>query len=133
MSLKQTNPSDFDRIGGQEGLQVIIERFIKRVYGDMIIGFFFSKIDQDNLIAREIEFAARHLGGSVTYTGRPIGAVHRKHPINKGHFHRRLWILGEVLTECEVPEDIRNRWLDHNRQLETLVTDGTDCVLTVES
>lgn len=129
MSHCEEERTDFARIGGQEGLERIIHRFIQRVYDDMIIGFFFVRIDKENLIAREVEFAARHLGGPSQYSGRPIGVVHKKHPINRGHFHRRLWLLSEVLKEFKVPEDIQTSWLAHNRQLESMVTDGSDCVV----
>lgn len=128
MTEAVSQKTDYQRLGGEQGVSEIIQRFIEKVYGDMIIGFLFQSIDQKNLIQREIEFASRHLGGPQVYGGRPIGQVHQKHPINKGHFHRRLWLLSQTLDECAVEDDIKERWLAHNRQLELLVTDGTDCV-----
>lgn len=128
MSNEVDSTHDFDQLGGVEGIKPIIQSFIDKVYGDMIIGFLFINVDKEQLIAREVEFASRHLGGSVSYTGKPIGPVHRKHPINKGHFHRRLWLLGNTLDEHGVNPDIKERWLSHNRQLEPVITDGTDCV-----
>jgi hemoglobin len=120
--------SDFSRLGGFDGLKPLVRKFIQRVMSDTIIGFFFDLVDQEQLIAREVEFAARHLGGPDAYTGKPIARSHKPHPINRGHFHRRLWILEEVLKEEGVPEDIRERWLEHNRLLEPAVTNGTECV-----
>ncbi len=129
MKQKLFDGSDFEKIGGKEGVERIIKQFVDRVYNDVIIGFFFREIEKENLMAREVEFASQHLGGPCQYTGRPIGAVHKKHPINKGHFHRRLWILKEVLMACDVPRDVQKRWLEHNRSLENAVTNGTDCVV----
>lgn len=123
--------TDYERLGGEDGLARIIRCFVDRVYEDMIIGFLFRRIDKENLIAREIEFASRHLGGPHVYTGRPIREAHQKHPINRGHFHRRMWLLERVLLECQVDSDVMERWLHHNRMLESLVTDGSDCVPVV--
>lgn len=123
-----TETSDYARLGGAEGLEPLVRAFVNRVRQDVIIGFFFDRVDPETLIARELEFAAQHLGGEVRYSGRPLRTVHRAHPINRGHFHRRLWILEEILREAQVPEDIRERWLQHNRALEGAVTNGTDCV-----
>lgn len=120
--------TDYERLGGEKVLAQIIRRFVDRVYEDMIIGFLFRGIDKEHLIAREIEFASLHLGGPHTYTGRGIRDAHQRHPINRGHFHRRLWILEQVLLEFGVESDIIEKWLHHNRVLELLVTDGSDCV-----
>jgi hemoglobin len=120
--------TDYERLGGEKALRHIIRCFVDRVYGDVIIGFLFRSIDKERLIEREIEFASLHLGGPHVYTGRSIREAHQRHPINRGHFHRRLWILEQVLLECEVESDIIEKWLHHNRVLESLVTDGSDCV-----
>ena len=120
--------SDYERLGGEAGLSRIVTAFIDTIRDDTIIGFFFERIDRDTLIEREIEFASQHLGGPHRYSGRPIGRVHRRHPINRGHFHRRLWCLETVLRKHDVDEDIIARWLSHSRGLESVVTDGSDCL-----
>lgn len=119
--------SHLSQLGGMDALHVIIEDFINRVYQDPIIGFFFLKVDKEMLIGHELTFAARHLGGDVQYTGRPLQHAHKQHPINSGQFHRRIWLLEQTLLSHEVPESIRHEWLEHNRKLEPLITDGTDC------
>lgn len=125
--MNTASQSAYERLGGHEGVHTIIKDFITRVYDDMIIGFFFLKVDKANLIEKETEFAARHLGAEATYTGQTIPKAHGKHRINKGQFHRRLWLLEQTLKDHEVPEDIITEWLSHNSKLEAAVTDGTDC------
>jgi len=119
--------SDFQSLGGEETLRPIIRSFIDRVYNDTIIGFFFMSIDKEQLIQREFEFAAQHLGAPITYTGTPIAQAHQKHPINNGHFHRRMWILEQTLREHHVDEAIIERWLAHNKAFLKAVTNGMDC------
>ena len=70
-----------------------------------------------------------HLGGPVTYTGRPIAEAHRAHPIMGGQFARRLTILKETLEAAGVPEPIKQHWLAHTEAQRALVTSdvGREC------
>lgn len=123
-----TSPTDYQRLGGEAGLRRIVADFVDRVFDDVIIGFLFVGVDRATLVEREVAFAAAHLGGPQRYAGRPIGAVHRKHPINRGHFHRRLWLLEQTLTDHGADRDVIDRWLEHNRGLEKAITTGLDCL-----
>jgi len=98
------------------------------VVEDRIIGFFFVKVDRAKLIQLEFEFASAHLGGPAKYTGRSLADSHRKHPINPGHFHRRMWLLQQVLEDHDVPETVKTHWLDHNRRLQAAVVTAKDCI-----
>ena len=72
----------------------------------------------------------RGLGsGKGRYSGRGIISTHRPLRINRGQFRRRLHLLEKTLRESGVPDDIVSRWIEHDRRLENVVTDGTDCVL----
>ncbi len=119
--------TDYERVGGADGLERIVDAFVDRVFADFIIGFWFAGRDRARIKRHEVEHAARHLGGPTEYTGRPIGAAHRPLGINRGHFRRRLAILRTVLAEHDVPEDVIARWLATDRALESAVTDGSDC------
>jgi truncated hemoglobin YjbI len=94
---------------------------------DFVIGFFFAGRDLERIIAHEYEHAAIALGAAVPYTGRPLASSHRPLKINAGHFRRRLALLRNEIEAAGIPEDIRDRWLAHQRALEAVVTDGTDC------
>jgi hemoglobin len=120
--------NDFEAVGGAEAVSAIIRDFIERVYADAIIGFFFVTIDKERLILRESQLAAAHLGGPQEYSGRPIHKAHARHPINRGQFRRRLYLLEKTLDAHGVPADIKERWLDHDRRLESAVTDGRECI-----
>jgi len=119
--------TDYERIGGRDGLTVIVEDFVSRVFDDFIIGFLFLGRDRERIVRHEVEHAAEHLGGPREYTGRPIARVHRPLPINRGHFRRRLALLRTVLRQHDVPDDIIERWIAADRRLEEAVVDGTDC------
>lgn len=112
----------FDELGGEPALRRIIDRFVDRVVSDVMIGFFFRKVSRERLKEKEYEFAARHLGASVPYTGRPIQEAHAGHPIMGGQFMRRLQILKETLEELRVPQHIVDHWVAHTEKLRPLVT-----------
>lgn len=123
-----TEPSDYERLGGEPGLHRLVERFVDRFFADFIIGFLFEGKDRDRIVTHEAAFAAAHLGGPRAYLGRPIGPMHRALKINTGHFRRRHAILRQVLAQEGVPDDLIERWIAFERSLEGVITTGDDCV-----
>ena len=105
--------TDFERVGGEEGLRRIIGRFTEQVYNDAMIGFFFHGKDHDRITEMEYRHAAQYLGGPVVYDGKPIARSHQPLGIMGGQFLRRRKILENTLVEEGVSEDIRARWLAH--------------------
>ena len=55
--------------------------------------------------------------------------VHAKHPIMGGQFARRLQILQETLENYQVPQAVRDAWIQHSESLRPLITRdaGSDC------
>lgn len=119
----------FDDIGGEPALRRIIDRFVDRVFDDVMIGFFFRNARRERIKQKEYEFAAQHLGAGTEYTGRPIDEAHRAHPIMGGQFARRLMILKETLEAEQVPEHVKQHWLAHTEAQRALVTadQGREC------
>lgn len=117
-----SGPTLFEQMGGEPALRRVIDRFIDRVFDDMMIGFFFRSASRERVKEKEYEFAARHLGAEIPYTGRPIRDAHAAHPIMGGQFNRRLQILKETLEELRVPQPVRDHWLRHNEALRAQVT-----------
>jgi truncated hemoglobin YjbI len=117
-------PSLFEALGAEPKLRAIIERFVDRIFDDVMIGYLFRAADRQRVKDKEFEFAARHLGAPVDYTGRPLAEAHRAHRITGGQFMRRLQILKETLAEFHVPELVREHWLKHTLALQAQITDN---------
>jgi len=117
-----SDKSMFEELGGEPLLRAIIDRFVDRIFDDLMIGFFFRNADRARIKAKEYEFAAAHLGADVEYTGRDITEAHAAHPIMGGQFLRRKRILEEVLEEFAVPKAIRDSWMAHTDSLRSQVT-----------
>ncbi|HVU05702.1 MAG TPA: group 1 truncated hemoglobin [Polyangiaceae bacterium] len=122
-------PTLFDQLGGEPALRRIVDRFVDRIFDDVMIGFFFRNASRERVKEKEYEFAARHLGANLPYTGRPIREAHAPHPIMGGQFNRRMKILEETLVELGAPENVKRHWLAHTEALRGQVTRnaGNDC------
>jgi hemoglobin len=114
----------FEALGGETALRAVINSFVDRIFDDLMIGYLFRAADRERVKAKEFEFAARHLGAAVEYTGRPINEAHRAHRITGGQFMRRLQILKETLADFHVPPEVSARWLDHTLSLQAQITDN---------
>ena len=116
---------------GEAQLRRVVDAFVDRITSDMMIGYFFQKVDKSRLKDLEFQFACTHLGGPSQYEGRPLQAAHGPHAIRGGHFNRRLRLLDTVLREQQVPAHIRDAWIEHNSQLRSLITRdrGSECQL----
>jgi len=121
--------SAFERLGGEPALRAIIDDFVARTTGDVMIGFFFARVDRDRLARMEYEHAAEHLGAGVVYTGRPLRDAHGPHRIMGGHFARRRELLRQTLVAHGVPEDLIAEWLAHVDSLRAEITPdvGSEC------
>ncbi len=119
--------TDWERLGGEPGVRLLIDALVDRFSDDLIIGFHFEGRDLDRIKSHELGLASLHLGGKLTYQGRPLASAHRPLRINKGQFRRRLALLRTVLCARGVPDDIVDRWIAHDARFESAITDGTDC------
>ena len=88
----------YERIGGEQGLRAIVDDFVDRVFDDVMIGFFFRKVERRRIKELEFQHAAEHLGGPVRYRGRPLQEAHAAHPIMGGQFARRTELLRQTLS-----------------------------------
>ncbi|HTQ04260.1 MAG TPA: group 1 truncated hemoglobin [Polyangiaceae bacterium] len=117
-----TERSLFDELGGEPALRRIIERFVDRVFDDVMIGYLFRNADRARVKEKEFEHAAAHLGGPVAYTGRPLASAHAPHRIRGGQFMRRVQILKETLAELGAPPAVAEHWLAETLRLRPLIT-----------
>ncbi|HEX3594652.1 MAG TPA: group 1 truncated hemoglobin [Polyangiaceae bacterium] len=112
----------FDDVGGEDAVRRIVDRFVDKLFDDPMIGFFFRSARKERIKEKEYEFAARHLGANVPYTGRPLRDAHAPHPIMGGQFNRRLQILKDTFEELGVPEHVRAHWIDNTEKLRSQIT-----------
>jgi len=120
--MTTTEPSAFDELGGEPALRRIIDRFVDRLFDDVMIGYLFRNADRARVKEKEFEHAAEHLGGPFTYTGRPLTGAHAPHRIRGGQFMRRVQILKETLAELGAPPRVTEQWVAETLRLRPLIT-----------
>jgi hemoglobin len=123
-----SNQSLFDLAGGEQGLRRVVERFVDRLFDDVMIGYLFRAADRARVKQKEFEHAALQLGAPVAYTGRPLAAAHSPHRIRGGQFMRRIEILKETFRELDVPSAVADCIIEHNLSLRALITADDDGV-----
>ena len=121
-------PSLFELAGGEAGLRPVVDRFVDRVFDDVMIGYLFRNANRDRVKQKEYEHAAEQLGGPVQYSGRPLAQAHAPHRIRGGQFMRRIQILRETFREAGLPEAVGDAVIEHNLKLQALVTADEDGV-----
>jgi hemoglobin len=80
-----TEPSLFERIGGETALFSIVAAFYDRVYADPSLAPFFKGIEREKLQRMFHEFVAVAVDGPIQYTGRELSEAHHGHTIRPAH------------------------------------------------
>jgi hemoglobin len=93
----------YDRIGGHEAIEAVVEDFYVRVLADDQLRGFFAGTNMDRLKGKQVEFFAAALGGPEPYTGAPMKQVHRGRGITMHHFSLVAGHLSDALTAAGVP------------------------------
>lgn len=120
----------FEDAGGEEKLRQVIADFYDHVFDDLMIGFFFRRSNKERLIQKELELVAEALGSTeLKYTGKDMQRAHAAHGIQGGHFERRMQLLREAMDRGNVPQHVREKWLEHAYGLRGQITKmaGSGC------
>ncbi|MDI3315727.1 MAG: group 1 truncated hemoglobin [Mycobacterium sp.] len=97
----------YDRIGGHEAIEVVVEDFYRRVLADNQLAGFFSGTNLSRLKGRQAEFLAAALGGPEPYTGVSMKQAHRGRGITMHHFNLVAGHLTDALSAAGVsPETV---------------------------
>ncbi|MBF6347418.1 group 1 truncated hemoglobin [Nocardia flavorosea] len=96
----------YERIGGREALEAVVEDFYERVLADEVLLPFFTGINMSRMKGRQVEFFAAALGGPDPYIGAPMKQVHQGRGIIRYHFDLVACHLTDALTGAGVPSDL---------------------------
>ncbi|MCV7091574.1 group I truncated hemoglobin [Mycobacterium interjectum] len=92
----------YERIGGHEALEVVVEDFYVRVLADNHLSGFFTGTNMNRLKGRQVEFFAAALGAPEPYTGAPLKQVHQGRGITMHHFSLVAGHLANALAAAGV-------------------------------
>jgi hemoglobin len=76
----------YEKIGGHDVLEVVVEDFYCRVLDDDHLTGFYVGSNMRCVKARQVDFLSAVLGGPRPYTGKPMRQVHEGRGITMHHF-----------------------------------------------
>jgi hemoglobin len=76
----------YEKVGGHDALEVVVEDFYCRVLDDDLLAGFYSGSNMRCVKARQVEFLSSVLGGPAPYTGSSMRQVHEGRGITMHHF-----------------------------------------------
>lgn len=122
--LRKREPiSIYDKIGGHEAIEVVVEDFYVRVLADDQLSAFFSGTNMSRLKGKQVEFSRPRLAGEP-YTGAPMKQVHQGRGITMHHFSLVAGHLADALTAAGVPSETITEILGVIAPLAVDVTSG---------
>lgn len=102
---RQETSSIYDRIGGHEALEVVVEDFYARVLADDQLSSFFAGTNMNRLKGKQAEFLAAALGAPWSYTGPSMKQAHQGRGITMHHFNLVAGHLSDSLSAAGVPAE----------------------------
>jgi hemoglobin len=105
-------PSLWERLGGTEGADALIEAFYERVLADPELAPFFEDASMDRLRKMQREFFSVALGGPLEYSGMPLVHAHHGRGIEPVHLRRFVGHLMATLEDMELSDEDRDTIYD---------------------
>ncbi len=92
----------YEKLGGQEAVDAVVETFYRKVLTDDRIADYFDGVDMDHQIAKQKAFLTMVFGGPASYSGKDMRDGH-KHLVERGlndsHVDAVIELLGKSLSE----------------------------------
>lgn len=92
----------YEKLGGQEAVDTVVETFYRKVLVDDRISEFFDDVDMDQQIVKQKAFLTMVFGGPANYSGKDMRDGH-KHLVTRGlndsHVDAVIELLGASLRE----------------------------------
>lgn len=97
----------YERLGGEEAIGAVVDRFYERVIEDERVAHYFDDVDMQKQRAHQTQFISAVTGGPVDYSGDDMEAAHDDLGITKSDFDVIVAHLDAALEEFDVDEDDR--------------------------
>ncbi|MBW4631049.1 MAG: group 1 truncated hemoglobin [Iphinoe sp. HA4291-MV1] len=96
----------FDRLGGHQGLEQIVDDFYKSIMADNTLNHFFAHTDIDKQRQKQVAFFAKIFDGPDQYKGRSMDTTHTGMNLQQQHFDAIAKHLSKAVAVHGVsPED----------------------------
>lgn len=103
--MNTTDPSLYERLGGEPAIEAIVKTLYGRVLADPELQPFFEHTSMEKQSTMQHEFLCAALGGPMAYTGKPLSHAHQGRGITTRHFARFAQHLLDALHEMGVSSE----------------------------
>ena len=94
----------YERLGGLEAINAVVDSFVARCAGDDRINGKFARSDVPRLKKMLVDQVCEAAGGPCTYTGRDMRETHDGMGVTAGEFDALVEDLVATLDEFDVPK-----------------------------
>lgn len=115
-----SSTSLYDKLGGQQSIEQVVDDFYKLVLADETVNNFFAHTDMEKQRRHQTAFISYALGGPQ-YTGCSMEKAHEGLNLQPEHFDAIATHLSESLTMHQVPQEDINTVLDRVSTLKEAV------------
>jgi hemoglobin len=99
----QTHDAMYQTVGGDAGIDRIVDLFYEKLWADPELQPYFAGIDRERLKHHQRQFLTFALGGGTNaYEGRALGESHASLKITDEAFSKVQWYLRVTLEELDV-------------------------------
>lgn len=102
---ERTSITIYDKIGGHQAIEIVVEDFYARVLADDQLSSFFAGTNMSRLKGKQAEFLAAALGGHEPYRGPSMKQAHQGRGITMHHFNLVAGHLTDSLAAAGVPAE----------------------------
>ncbi|WP_049890193.1 group I truncated hemoglobin [Natronorubrum sulfidifaciens] len=113
----------YERLGGQDAIEAVVDEFYDRVVADDQVAHYFDDVDMQRQRAHQTQFISAVAGGPVEYTGADMEAAHDDLGITKSDFDAIATHLEAALEQFDVDVDDREAVL-------TAISEYEDAIVT---
>lgn len=101
----------YAQLGGEQGVQTIVDNLLFNIADDPVIRPLFEKTDLDRFHQKLSEQLCQVAGGPCTYTGDDMVEVHAGMAMNNRHFDALVTALDRAMQNAGVTFNARNSML----------------------
>lgn len=104
-----TDDSLYQALGGQAGIEGILENFINGMADTPAVGNHFAKSDLNRFFEKTTEHICHLSGGPCEYTGDTMARAHGGFGINESEFNQMVELFIDAMEQENIPYRTQNR------------------------
>lgn len=120
----------YERVGGEAGIERLVNAFYARVLADEKLASFFSNTSMEPLKNMQKEFFSVALGGPIQYSDMDLSRAHQGRGIRVAHFKDFVEHLIKTLSEFDLSEDEVNQIISDINTYVSDIADDSEAPLT---